>query len=157
MTNSDFIALGSCFVSIIAAAIAFYFANKTVKSNSAQIETSLRSEIRSAEASSRDAGYKVAEFKVANTGDLSAQQNLHLDFLSKAWNSSLEAYLNAYEDACGKYIDNKIDKKRFKKTYHSEIRNIGEKEVYKLFMQPESTSKYTAIWKVYKEWNNLER
>lgn len=68
----------------------------------------------------------------------------------------MESYLNAYEDACGKYLDKKIDEVRFKKSYISEIKNICEKELYNAFMQPESTSKYTAIWKVYKEWNNLE-
>lgn len=70
--------------------------------------------------------------------------------------SAMESNVNAYESACGLYLDNKIDKERFKKLYFSEIKRIIEDEAHKGFFQPESTSKYQAIWKVYREWNILE-
>ena len=40
------------------------------------------------------------------------------DFHQKALNSGIESLLNQYDDACAKYIDGKIDKHRFKKTYN---------------------------------------
>ena len=40
---------------------------------------------------------------------------------------SIEQLLNVYEEACSKYIDSKIDKKRFKKTYIDEIKNGKER------------------------------
>ena len=42
--------------------------------------------------------------------------------------SVFEDYLNAYDEACAKYIDNKIDKVRFKKMYFDEIKNLVENE-----------------------------
>ena len=47
------------------------------------------------------------------------------------FNACIEEELNAYDNACGFYIDKKIDKKRFKKRYSEEIKNIVESEEYK--------------------------
>jgi hypothetical protein len=60
--------------------------------------------------------------------------------------------LNAYEEACMKYLDGKVDKERFKKTYIVEIRNVVKKYEAKLG----ASTSYTAISKVNKEWNDLE-
>lgn len=69
--------------------------------------------------------------------------------------SAKESYVNAYDEACTKYLDGKIDKSRFKKTYDNEIRNLVESEVFKeLYMEPQT--KYKATVKVYKEWNDNE-
>ena len=35
-----------------------------------------------------------------------------------------EDFLNAYDEACAKYIDSKVDRLRFKKLYHDEIRQL---------------------------------
>jgi len=59
--------------------------------------------------------------------------------------------LNAYEEACMKYLDGKVDKERFKNTYVDEIRKIVKNNEAKF-----GTTSYTAISKVYKEWNDLE-
>ncbi len=74
--------------------------------------------------------------------------------------SAVEDWLNAYEEICSKYLDKKIDRKRFKKTYKSEIRGIVESKednefVYRL-INPEGTSRFRAIWKVYRQWEHLE-
>ena len=52
-----------------------------------------------------------------------------------------------------KYLDGKVDKVRFKKTYNREIRQLVEEnqEDYK-----EVKNIYEATLKVYKEWNNKE-
>lgn len=63
-----------------------------------------------------------------------------------------EDFLNAYEEACMKYIDGKVDKVRFKKTYFKEIQNVVERNESEFG----PSSPYTAIKKVYKEWFDLE-
>lgn len=69
--------------------------------------------------------------------------------------SALEDVMNAYDEACAKYIDNKVDKIRFKKLYVNEIRNIVKDENTKdKFQMPQS--RFQATVTVYREWNNLE-
>lgn len=67
---------------------------------------------------------------------------------------SIEQLLNSYEEACAKYLDSKVDKKRFKKMYIDEIRNIVESNDFKEYFQ--FGSNYDAIKKIYDEWFNLE-
>ena len=67
-----------------------------------------------------------------------------------------EDYLNAYDEACAKYIDNKIDKQRFKKMYFEEIKNLVEDKNGKEKIDTDTT-RFRAIRKVYKEWNDLEK
>ena len=72
--------------------------------------------------------------------------------------SAMENLLNAYENSCMKYLDDKIDKKRFKQTYFAEIRRIFEPpdNAFKTFLHPEGISKFKALWKVYREWYDVE-
>ena len=48
--------------------------------------------------------------------------------LQQAYFTAEEQYRNAYEEACGKYIDNKIDKIRFEKLYKQEIYKLVNDE-----------------------------
>ncbi len=75
--------------------------------------------------------------------------------LTQALNTANERNLNAYEEACAKYLDNKVDKERFRKNYHIEIRQLVEDANNKDKFDA-TTSPYKAILKVYKEWNDLE-
>lgn len=69
--------------------------------------------------------------------------------------AALEDVLNAYDEACSKYIDKKVDVSRFKKLYITEIRNLVEDDNTKSFyFMPQS--RFQATVKVYREWNNLE-
>lgn len=67
----------------------------------------------------------------------------------------LEDLLNAYDEACAKYIDNKVDKKRFKKIYDVEIRQLYEENSLEDKFQKQTT-RFQAIRKVYNEWNTKE-
>lgn len=67
---------------------------------------------------------------------------------------AIEEFLNSYEEACAKYIDKKVDRKRFKRTYSDEIKNLVESDDLKKYFQ--FGSQYDAIKKVYEEWFNLE-
>lgn len=100
-----------------------------------------------------------APMKGRRKGRLSAEEKVHLKLLEKAFRSAVGDNLNAYEDACAKYLDGKIDRERFKKTYVCEIQNLcnAKKSVIAEFMHPESTSKFQAIWKVYREWHIHEK
>ena len=75
--------------------------------------------------------------------------------LTQALNTANERNLNAYEEACAKYLDNKVDKERFRKNYHIEIRQLVEDANNKDKFDA-TTSPYKAILKVYKEWNDFE-
>lgn len=68
---------------------------------------------------------------------------------------AIEQLLNSYEEACAKYIDCKIDKERFRKSYFNEIKDIVECDDLKQYFS--FGSSYDAIKKVYDEWFNLEK
>lgn len=67
---------------------------------------------------------------------------------------TLQEVLNSYEIACMKYLDDKVDKDRFKKTYIKEITDLFKTESYKKLL--DETNSFQAIKKVNNEWNNLE-
>lgn len=79
-----------------------------------------------------------------------------LDNYGATFRARVEGNLNAYEEACSKYIDNKVDKSRFRKTYRTEIRQLVETPDLKDRLDPLRT-RYKAIIKVYEEWENLEK
>lgn len=66
----------------------------------------------------------------------------------------IEEFLNAYEEACAKYLDNKVDKKRFHNTYYSEIQKLVESKEFKEYFQ--FGSNYDAIKIVYTKWFKLD-
>ena len=78
------------------------------------------------------------------------------DFLKNVVAGAEEVYRNAYEDACGKYNDGKVDKDRFKLMYQTEIRRLVEEEPHKEFYA-NNQSPYDATLKVYNEWYHQER
>ena len=69
---------------------------------------------------------------------------------------SKEEFLNAYDEACQKYLDKKVDKERFKKSYFTEIQSIVKNENFKPKYDTQSTP-YKATVKVYNEWFDLEK
>lgn len=75
--------------------------------------------------------------------------------LRKKSEALLEDLLNAYDEACAKYIDNKVDKKRFKKLYEVEIRQLYEEDSLSDKFQKQTT-RFQAIRKVYDKWNKTE-
>lgn len=75
--------------------------------------------------------------------------------LLKLCESCIESELCAYEEACALYIDEKIDRKRFKKSYQTEIRNLFENDNTKEILNSVDC-KFNCLKKVYKEWENPE-
>lgn len=74
----------------------------------------------------------------------------------KVLNTALQFNLNAYEEACAKYIDNKVDKSRFKKSYYASICNIVKSGLYDALLDTKKTN-FHALLTVYEEWINLEK
>lgn len=89
------------------------------------------------------------------TDILSVANSNNNQYTKQCMRVAIEQLLNSYEEACAKYIDGKIDKKRFKKTYIDEIRNIVDTNDFKEYFK--FGSKYAAIKKVYNEWFDLEK
>jgi len=88
-------------------------------------------------------------------GSVEEKPEKKIEIAEKLKRIAKQEMLNAYEEACMKYLDAKIDKERFKKTYIIEIRQLVESDSNKDKFG--TSSPYTAIKKVYNEWNNLEK
>lgn len=115
----------------------------------ANIEYTIANSITNAKNRVEDISVDIEECKASNAPSEVLQRK------KQRFISAIESLLNAYEEACGKYNDKKIDKKRFKKTYMREIRQLVEnRELDKYFNSV--TSPYQAILRVYNEWNNIE-
>lgn len=76
--------------------------------------------------------------------------------IKMVYESTKEEFLNAYDEACQKYLDGKVDKERFKKSYFIEIQNIVKNVDFKQKYDTQSTP-YKATVKVYNEWFDLEQ
>lgn len=139
--------------SLVVAVLAFLLSILAfIKSNSAaktandltkgQVEMQIREMISTAKSRYADIGIQLSK-------------DLENETLKSSALSALEDVLNTYDEACAKYIDNKVDKARFKKLYITEIRNVVENENTKdKYQMPQS--RFQATVKVYHEWNNLE-
>ena len=71
--------------------------------------------------------------------------------LCKAFEGTEEIYRNAYEDACDKYRQGKVNKEGFRRMYQIEIRRLVEEEPYKKYYE-DNQSPYINTLNVYREW-----
>ena len=140
MSNvTDWIAI---IISIVAFGFSLFSFFKSNSLTKGQVEMQIRDMISSAKWRYADLGIQLSK----------DNQNQTLIASTKA---ALEDVLNAYDEACAKYIDKKVDMERFKKLYVTEIRNLVEDNNTKsYYVLPQS--KFQATVKVYREWNNLE-
>lgn len=140
MSNvTDWIAI---IISIVAFGFSLFSFFKSNSLTKGQVEMQIRDMISSAKWRYADLGIQLSK----------DNQNQTLIASTKA---ALEDVLNAYDEACAKYIDKKVDTERFKKLYVTEIRNLVEDNNTKsYYVMPQS--KFQATVKVYREWNNLE-
>ena len=84
-----------------------------------------------------------------------SEKNKRDELMNKIMKDALEREINAYEEACAKYLDGKVDKERFKRNYSLEIRRLVEDEnLHEKF--DAVSSPFKCILKVYKEWNDME-
>lgn len=168
MDAGDWISLGSAVVSVISLMATISFAKRASASAGVahdilvgQAETGLRLAISESRTSVREIGLQLGTFMAGRRKDqLNAEDTRKLAAFEGPFREAVEDNLNAYEDACAKYLDNKIDKQRFKKMYHREIQVLCETpsdNAIHSFLHPEGSSKFQAIWKVYREWHHHEK
>lgn len=145
-------------ISVVALAISAFSAGYTYISNKktrqlgyANIESTIANDIRSTENRVADLSVDLNEYRESQN----VSQKV-LEAKNLRYKQAVESMLNAYEESCTKYLDNKIDKKRFKKSYSTAIRNVVEADQLSEYMDSVK-SPYKAILKVYKEWHDLEK
>ena len=151
------VALISLGFSIKSQAIASLLARENTRLSNGMIELEVRTAIREETARVNEVSMRMTPLIAkSKTKNLTDEQNHELEALTKNWKATIQGMLNVYEEACTKYLDNKIDKVRFKKTYQIEIRNLIEAKNLKSYFDSHS-SRYKAIIKVYDEWENPEK
>lgn len=161
MDTKEWLMAAGTAVSLGSAVVAVFALVMNRKVAMGQAETSLRTSIRVTRQSVRDLTIQISSLLDGRRDDqLRAEDRRRLQPLANAFKDAVEENLNAYEDACAKYLDRKIDRKRFQKMYITEIRNLIEcdsENVMHEMLHPEGTSRFRAIWKVYHRWHNLEK
>lgn len=131
----------SCLGSIISAGYSYKQARKANKINSGQTEIFLRNLIFERKKT-------LNEFMLKYVPDDSKDE-----LIKKIFESLIEDELNAYEEACSKYLDNKLDKKRFKQNYKDEIKKLTEDDdIFKIMSS--KMYDYNSIFKVNDEFKN---
>ncbi|OVZ88320.1 hypothetical protein CBW54_09730 [Yersinia kristensenii] len=150
----------STVIATISVIISLFALSKSSKASSAalniqhaSVELEIRNAIENSKNQIQDLSITFAPLKVKV--NRTQEEEALFEFHEKALKSGIESLLNQYDDACAKYIDGKIDKHRFKKTYNKEIRNIVENKEFEEYFNP-TTSNYKPILIVYKEWFDLE-
>lgn len=148
MSPYEIVAIVFSSIGLLISIISIVRANSAHKIAQGQIELNIHQLLNQTKKDVMDITIVIAEKCSNDDQDMKA-------VLTQALNTANERNLNAYEEACAKYLDNKVDKERFRKNYHIEIRQLVEDANNKNKFDA-TTSPYKAILKVYKEWNDLE-
>lgn len=143
MQTSDIITLILGISSIITACGTILLSFRYNKLVQAQVEMQIRERITNARTRYEDL-------------IISHMDELDSGLMKTVYESTKEEFLNAYDEACQKYLDKKVDKTRFKKSYFIEIQSIVRDVIFKEKYDTQSTP-YKATVKVYNEWFDLEK
>ncbi|MGL5267579.1 MAG: hypothetical protein ACRC9E_15390 [Plesiomonas shigelloides] len=160
MDTKDIVSIALATISIIISIVALF---KSIKASSsalsvqhASVELEIRNAIENAKNNIETLSITFAPLTVKKRkGTLTEEEEEVLNIHETTLHSMTQSMLNQYDDACAKYLDNKIDKVRFRKTYSTEIKNLVENQHLSEYFNP-TTSKYKPILMIYKEWYDLE-
>ena len=94
----------------------------------------------------------VAEGVVTFDVKFLAHAPLNDELIKMVYESTKEEFLNAYDEACQKYLDGKVDKERFKKSYFIEIQSIVKSVENTLCIKKQNRRKVMKI----KEWFSIK-
>jgi hypothetical protein len=141
MSSEVIVAIVAAAISLIAVVISLISLSNSRKASQVSMELLIQQLICGARKDTHEFSYKISD------GDKG--------IATKLLNSYIEQELNTYDVACAAYIDKKIDRKRFKKTYFTEIQNLFKGKATKALL--DEHGRYSVIKKVYKEWFNLEK
>ncbi|MEZ8193184.1 hypothetical protein [Vibrio sp. 1F279] len=161
MEGSDIISGISLFVSIGAVVFAKKSSSKAneistenLKLQSGMVELEVSQSIENSKARVVDITTIMAPLaSKKEAGTINNEDQLTLDSYVKNFDATVQTLMNTYDVACSKYIDGKVDKTRFKKSYKYEIRNLLEDQSFKEYFDP-LTSRYKSILSVFDEWDN---
>lgn len=161
-TVENLIALGQFLIAtaaLLTSIVSLKAANRASKLSEGEIECQLAILIRDGSTHHIEAMIQRAQYKNAFISSGKFKSDLIKDELFKTYdlkvNYAEEAMLNAYEEACAKYLDNKVHKARFQKSYHRQIANLVENGLFDDKLNKPS-SQYKCILRVYNQWFNLE-
>lgn len=150
-TNWEAIAaVVSAAIAVISALVSIYFAHRSQAAQSGGLELEIRASIR-------DTRARVRELSMANIKTLTANADNpdggdpHYKAIKLAFDEAVEDNLNAYDEACAKYLDGKVDKTRFKKNYENEIRELFDAAPLQKFLGGKN-SRFYNLDRVYKLW-----
>ncbi len=134
-------------------------AKETGRRLAAESEISILRLINDTRTKARELCLRVTELQAGRVASkIPADESRLIAAINVAYEEAVEAFLNAYELACGMYLDGgKLDNERFKRQYHDEIRRMFDlPEPYAKRLHPVNSG-FPAIRKVHQEWHNLEK
>lgn len=145
----------SLIVAIIALIVSFKASSKSNSIAMGEIELSIHEAISNSEA--RVSENTIKMLPLLHKKDKSDEEKKQLEVYEKVFAQAIEDNLNSYDQACSKYLDKKVDKERFRRTYRTPIRRLIQEspQLDKYFDR--NKTHYHAILKVYDEWENLEK
>lgn len=167
MTTENWIAFGSAIVAVLSVLATAHYARRAERATEAnrlismgQAEISQRAAITVTRTAVREMAIKIADLLAGRKKDvLKADEKRRLEAYEAMFHEAVEDNINAYENGCMLYNDEKLDRGRFKKAYIREIQNLCEAESDHPchgHLHPTDSSKFQAIWKVYREWHHHE-
>ncbi|GKV94962.1 hypothetical protein H2Y56_11305 [Pectobacterium aroidearum] len=152
-TARDWLYLSGVIISSISAVIAFRSARSNLKRDLiSQGDSEIKIFELIAKHESDLVNFNVGLLKNKEPQDenysLHPADNMKLNFLT-------ESVLNSYDIACQRYLDGKVDKGRFKKTYSERIKKICSNALYQPLISANKLH-YSALDKVNIEMNDPE-
>ncbi|SMG57042.1 hypothetical protein [Cedecea sp. NFIX57] len=150
------ISLGVAIFSLIISIATFFAASRSNRNALGVSEENTYSKIQDAEDARADFAMEIAlkaeAWKLANAGK--TYQMIPAE--EKMADHKIQRVLNAYDMACQRYIDKKLDRKRFRRTYGDRIQKICDNADFQR-IKNRTTHSYTALNQVNDELNNPER
>ena len=166
MNNLSFLFDNIDYGAFIVALFALYFSYKGFLSSRGSIEIEMDKLLKDASAQTREAGLAVVEYEETAREKIESKENKSLtkeelfDILIKndevykvkygICKAVNQEYLNTYEEICNKYIDKKVDKKRFENNYKLPIKQLFDSGIFDKELNPQN-SPYEGILYVFKE------
>lgn len=143
METNDILAITSIVISLITAGATIILSYRYNKLVQAQVEMQIRERITNART-------RYEDFIISHVSKIMSK------IKELAYESIKEDLLNAYEEACQKYLDAKVDKKRFKKSYSKELQKLVADKNF-IGKYDSKSTQYEATVKVYEKWFNVEK
>lgn len=140
-------------IAIIVSIIAIY---KSTKLSHASIENTIAEGMNSTKNRISDISLTIVDIPDKPEEELTPEEKRKCSTYRAVFKAALENHLNSVEIACANYRDGKIDRKRFKKNYHVEIRQLFDNPQFKPYLDTRKAT-YECIKHVYDSWNNLEK